>query len=400
MASILDFFSGSASPEQRASLAGLAAMFNGALGDGSRPANLGAALSAGALGAQQGRQQHVDREQAQAQLRQLAAMRDLQMRSAESELQAQERAQGEQAAIQQAAQSAVGADGQFDQDAFLRNIRSVNALKAMDFERSMAKAGPKFDTKPQTAIGDDGKPFQYLVAENGEIRRLDGVLPRDEVKWLNLDNRMVAASPYAAAGTSLNVGVSPSAQLSANVAMRGQNMTDARAREANQQGKIPPGYRWTAAGKLEAIPGGPADQRASKEGVQRVQDARDVLTILDEAEPLLSKSTSSYLGAGADQVLRAVGQSTAGGEAAAQLKVLQGQLVAKMPKMSGPQSDKDVQLYREMAGQIGDPTLPETTRRAAAQTIRKLNQKYLQDSGAAPAGAPAAGGVKFLGFEN
>ena len=48
----------------------------------------------------------------------------------------------------------------------------------------------------------------------------------------------------------------------------------------------------------------------------------------------------------------------------------------KMPKMTGPQSDKDVQLYREMAGQVGDPMVPRAQRQAAAATIRKLNEKY------------------------
>jgi hypothetical protein len=49
---------------------------------------------------------------------------------------------------------------------------------------------------------------------------------------------------------------------------RGQNMTDARGREANalkaqeigMGGKPPPGYTWEGPGKLAAIPGGPGDK--------------------------------------------------------------------------------------------------------------------------------------------
>jgi len=100
------------------------------------------------------------------------------------------------------------------------------------------------------------------------------------------------------------------------------------------------------------------------------------LSILKEAEPLLEKSTASYIGTGADIAARAVGYGTEGANAAAQLKALQGNLVSKMPKMSGPQSDKDVQLYKEMAGQIGDSTLPISTRKAAMDTIYKINAKY------------------------
>lgn len=46
--------------------------------------------------------------------------------------------------------------------------------------------------------------------------------------------------------------------------MRGQDMTDARAREMNQNGRIPTGYRPTADGGLTFIPGGPADPNAAK----------------------------------------------------------------------------------------------------------------------------------------
>jgi hypothetical protein len=66
------------------------------------------------------------------------------------------------------------------------------------------------------------------------------------------------------------VGVSPDAALTDNRArsegamnrgltMRGQNMTDARAREWLVQGKVPAGYRANPDGTMTAIQGGPAD---------------------------------------------------------------------------------------------------------------------------------------------
>ena len=168
------------------------------------------------------------------------------------------------------------------------------------------------------------------------------------------------------------------------ITVRGQDMTDARTREANQQGKIPPGYRATATG-LEAIPGGPADIKAGAEGQKRTTDANDVLSLLDEVDKLLPKSTGSRIGAAADWTAGAFGHATEGAKTVAQLKMIQGALVSKMPKMSGPQSDKDVLLYREMAGQVGDPSLPVETRQAAASMLRKLNEKY--------AGMPAGGSL-------
>ena len=148
--------------------------------------------------------------------------------------------------------------------------------------------------------------------------------------------------------------------------------------KADAAGKQPPqGYRYLPNGNLQAITGGPADPAASKEGQQQTKDSQDVFSIIDQARPLFDKATGSYAGNAADQVARTFGVATEGAQAAAQLKALQGALVSKMPKMSGPQSDKDVQLYRKMAGQIGDPTIPSEQRMAAMKTVEDLNMKYL-----------------------
>lgn len=53
--------------------------------------------------------------------------------------------------------------------------------------------------------------------------------------------------------------------LSRDTSIRGQDLTDSRAREAGLNGRVPSGYRPTADGALEFIPGGPADP-ASKAG--------------------------------------------------------------------------------------------------------------------------------------
>ncbi|TCB77432.1 hypothetical protein [Acinetobacter sp. ANC 4173] len=99
-------------------------------------------------------------------------------------------------------------------------------------------------------------------------------------------------------------------------------------------------------------------------------------TILPEVKKLLPKATGSYAGAGVDFLGNAVGYSTEGSKATAQLKTLAGQLVALQPKMSGPQSDKDVQMYREMAGELADDTKPVETRLAALQMIEQITNKY------------------------
>jgi hypothetical protein len=170
-------------------------------------------------------------------------------------------------------------------------------------------------------------------------------------------------------------------------AQRGQDMSSAtaaagRAQSAQQfnvtqaGGKTPPGYRANSDGSLVAIPGGPADLKINAEAVKKVADAKDVLGLLDQVDILLPKATGGFLGTGVDLAASAVGKSTQGALATAQLKAVQGALVSKMPKMSGPQSDKDVLLYREMAGQVGDSTIPVAQRQAAANMVRQLNEKY------------------------
>lgn len=130
-----------------------------------------------------------------------------------------------------------------------------------------------------------------------------------------------------------------------------------------------------------------------QEESQRIQR---VGTVLNEIEKILPNATGSMVGTGVDYVAGAFGHATDGAKSTAQLKSLSGQLIALMPKMSGPQSDKDVAMYREMAGNLADPTLPIATRMAALQTIRDLNNKYaaMNGGGYPQASAPPTGIAK------
>lgn len=150
--------------------------------------------------------------------------------------------------------------------------------------------------------------------------------------------------------------------MSADTARRGQDQTNARATEAAKT----------------------KDAQAEK---TRTQDANDALGLINMADKLLNDATGSRLGNAIDVGAGALGISTPGAQAGAQLKALEGALVSKMPKMSGPQSDKDVLLYRQMAAQIGDANLPVATRRAALNTVRQIQQKYAAGSSGASASA-------------
>jgi len=152
--------------------------------------------------------------------------------------------------------------------------------------------------------------------------------------------------------------------------------TQAARLAMDRQGNPGVGYRIGPDGDAEYIPGGPADLKINAAGVAKTNDAKDVLGLLDEVDALLPKATGSYIGAGVDALAGSAGYGTKGAESTAQLKALEGALVSKMPKMSGPQSDKDVLLYKQMAGQVGDNTIPVNQRQAASRMIRKLNERY------------------------
>jgi hypothetical protein len=108
----------------------------------------------------------------------------------------------------------------------------------------------------------------------------------------------------------------------------------------------------------------------------RQNEAQQALNAIKQAETILPKATSSGLGSLVDSAAGFVGYSTPGAQAASQLKAVEGELVSKMPKMSGPQSDKDVVLYKQMAGLVGDETKPIATRQAALQTVKEIQQRY------------------------
>jgi hypothetical protein len=108
----------------------------------------------------------------------------------------------------------------------------------------------------------------------------------------------------------------------------------------------------------------------------RAFNAENISGILDIAEPLIDEATGSGSGAARDKLAAFFGESTTGAQAIAQLLPLQAAIMLNQPRMEGPQSDRDVQLYREAAGQLGDPTVPNATKKAALKTIRRLQDQY------------------------
>lgn len=100
---------------------------------------------------------------------------------------------------------------------------------------------PKYSTAVQVGRGADGKAFSYVLAEDGSMKVLDGVLPRDKMELQDLGGKQVAINPYdIQSGQEYHKTQTPdsiaSNALTARgqaITMRGQNMTDSRARDLN-----------------------------------------------------------------------------------------------------------------------------------------------------------------------
>lgn len=102
------------------------------------------------------------------------------------------------------------------------------------------------------------------------------------------------------------------------------------------------------------------------------------LQTIDEAMAVLNsgEATGSVIGNVFDNLAAVIGVSTEGARATSQLKLLQATLMLQQPRMEGPQSDRDVILYRDAAAQIGDPNTPVPTRIEALKTLKRLHKKY------------------------
>ena len=117
-------------------------------------------------------------------------------------------------------------------------------------------------------------------------------------------------------------------------------------------------------------------------------EARNILTGTNELTGTPGQKplpTASGAGSIVDYLGNIVGQAPKGQNEAKRLEVVAGILTSKVPRMEGPQSDKDVDLYKKMAGDVGNSGLPISTRLAALDTMQKLFSKYERFNTNAPA---------------
>lgn len=102
----------------------------------------------------------------------------------------------------------------------------------------------------------------------------------------------------------------------------------------------------------------------------------DNKSLLEDTMKTLDNATGSGIGAVRDATAGFFGASTEGAEATGRLKVNSAKLTMQVPRMEGPQSDRDTVLYKEAAGNLADNTLPVPIRKAALARMIEINEKY------------------------
>lgn len=101
----------------------------------------------------------------------------------------------------------------------------------------------------------------------------------------------------------------------------------------------------------------------------------EAITNLEEATKdggLIDQSTGSGAGALVDMAAGFVGKATPGSIAVGRMKPIFDLVLKMVPRFEGPQSDKDTQSYKEAAGELANPAVPNERKKAAAKEILRL----------------------------
>lgn len=296
-----------------------------------------------------------------------------------------------------------------------RASEGAAAGRPNEFERALAAAGIR-----------PGTP-EYQAAMRSRADYLSGARPETPQVVTGPDGRPMRAFPRSGTFEFMQeLPVGAAAAPAAPVDLRRPQAAAAPAQPTNMT--LPSVAAPTLAAGPGAVPAAPTtfeaaqaartaraiEQAGGEAGAQETARlaARSEATRREEAQQLdrgiaelrrisapgglLERSTGSGVGRLIDIAGEFVGMSSRGGQAAAALAPIANTILMLVPRFEGPQSDRDTQSYREAAGRLADPTIPNETRLAAAREIIRLMEtrrnQFQFGEGAAPATPQGAGG--------
>jgi len=256
----------------------------------------------------------------------------------------------------------------------------------------MVQSDPKWQVKLMMMIGDPDKARDVLLPH---------------LQTTNIGGSTVMQAVDRITGMPTTTGTIKNTQSPDNAAnnattRRGQDMTDARARELNaitkegQQTQVindpERGILLVNKGTGLTRPALGMDGKAvpSENAAKSTKQWGQLGESINMARELLPGATASGAGAMVDKAANFFGKSTDGADAAAKLRTLAGWMTSNVPRMEGPQSDKDTANYRIMAGQVGDETLPTSQRLAALDALEEIRSRYAGNGAPKTKQAPGA----------
>ena len=230
---------------------------------------------------------------------------------------------------------------------------------------------PKMTAANVVAYGKMMKPKDVVETPLAKLRREKAALPVDDPAHVTYENAIRKESETAKQISPTVTFPDPVTPVTIQDPANPMATVVVDGRTGRVIGKGP---KLTEAGKSEQ------KRQFNMQGIGAViQEADDILSGKKReggVERPAPTPTGSGVGTGVDYAASFIGVSPKGAVEAQKIKAVAGALTAKMPRMEGPQSDKDVALYREMAAEIGNSMLPTDRRKAALETVKQLWAKY------------------------
>lgn len=149
-----------------------------------------------------------------------------------------------------------------------------------------------------------------------------------------------------------------------------------------------------------------AEKPNIEQAAKNRKQAEKIFPFVTQIRDLVDKSTGSGIGSRIDDAGNFIGYTTSGAEAIAAIRPLASKILMGVERFEGPQSNIDVQSYKEAAGQLSDPKVPAKQKQAAFNTIIDIMERnapemdwsqFRQGGGTTTkAGAPKSGTTKTI----
>jgi len=246
-----------------------------------------------------------------------------------------------------------------------RDVRSQELAQARDF-RSQESAQALAGRQDQLRVQQEFAGAQGERDRQGQTERQRERIEADRIRQ---EADRIGRSDLVRLAASLRAGPQPQTPI----AVMGPNGPEYVSPQSAIGRQPPPKAGAAAVGANDNLRG----------MNDAVKEARDLLTgtrrnsetgeVIPGAGTL---PTASGFGRGLDIAGNLVGIAVPGSAQSKALQVIAGKLTMAVPRMQGPQSDRDVALYKEMSGDIANATLPIAQRLSALDMVEKLIAKY------------------------